>query len=326
MAENGWNFGDESSDDEAISNKGSVMDTRSTSLSIERTAELLVNEARKVRLRYRHPEIVLDLPNIQWGKVREIDDVLERISRSGVTIRTANNKQPVPILTDILDTMLSVESREFSSTINIDCTILLSLVSDISHSDGPASPSQSSIIKKQIEIEAKEKLLPNVLYPIMRKRELVCTQEAAAHMQDLVNTIGTPQEKLRAALIMGYHEALTHDEIIQEFSNISSHTVPEDLQFPLSIKPDGNSSDANLPVVATAVANALKHPINKSVFLYGWANDNTTITSNAVVAKQIERVVEENRSSSAEIGPDVWLCSIPRSLVGKEPRQRRKLF
>ena len=259
LAENGWNVSDESTDEE-IGKKGSIPNDKSTLLSIERTAELLVNEAKKVRLRYKHPEIVLDLPNIQFGKLREIDDILERIRRSGVVIRTSDDKQPIPVLADILDNMLSAESREFSSTINIDCTILLSLVSDISHSDGAALPSQSSIIRKQIEVEAREKLLPNVLYPIMRNRELLCTQEAAKHMQDLINTIGTPTEKRRAALIMGHDKALTKDEVTREFLKISSHAVPKDLQFPLSIKPDGNLSDANIPNVATAVANALKHP------------------------------------------------------------------
>ena len=197
-------------------------------------------------------------------------------------------------------------------------------MSDISHSNEAALPSQSSIIKKQIEVEAREKLLSNVLYPIMRNRSLICTQQAAVHMQDLVITIGTPTEKRRAALIMGHDGTLTHDGLVRELSEISAHAVPKDLHFPLNIKPNGNLSDANLPIVATAVANALKHPINKSVFLYGWANGSTTITSNAVVAKQIERVVEENRSSLEEIGPDVWLCNVPRSLIGKEPRQRRK--
>ena len=324
LAENGWNVGDDSSIDSELSNSESTPDSKSSLLPLERTAEILYTEARKVRVRYKHPEIVLDLPNIVWGKVKEVDDVLERIRISGVVVKTANGKQPVPALANVLDNMLSEESREFTSTINIDCTILLSLVSDISHSNDAALPSQSSIIRKQIEAEAREKLLPTVLYPIFKDKRLVCTQEAATHMQDLVNTIGTPTERRRTSLIMGLEKDLSHDQLCQKYSEISCHTVPKSLQIPVKVMPDGNIEDFNLPSVVTVVANALKHPINRSVFLYGWANNSTTITSNAVVAKQIERIVEENRSCSMEIGPDVWLCNVPRSLIGKEARQRRK--
>ena len=324
LAENGWNVGDDSLDDSESSSNDQTADNKSILLSIEKIAELLHAEARKVRVRYKHPEIVLDLPNIERGKVKEVDDVLERIRLSGIIIKTAEDKQPVPDLVDVLDKMLSEETRNFSSTINIDCTILLSLVADISHSNDTALPSQSLIIRKQIEAEARENLLPSVLYPIFEHRKLVCTQQAAAHMIGLVKTIGTPTEKRRTSLIMGHEKELSPDQLIQEFSEISCHTVPKSLRIPLEVMPDGNTEDTNLPSIAKVVANALKHPINRSVFLYGWASNSTTITTNAVVAKQIERIVEEHRSNSTEVGPDVWLCVVPRSLIGKEARQKFK--
>jgi hypothetical protein len=62
--------------------------------------------------------------------------------------------------------------------------------------------------------------------------------------------------------------------------------------------------------------------INQSVFLSGWAAGHTTITSNRIASKAIERAVEDNRKSDDEAGPRVWICPTARSLVAKEKDRR----
>jgi len=78
---------------------------------------------------------------------------------------------------------------------------------------------------------------------------------------------------------------------------------------------------AALPPVVAKVSEKLT-PINQSVFLYGWANNMTTISSNRTVAKEIESVIEENRLDEETRGPDIWLSQASRSLVGKEKQRR----
>lgn len=60
-----------------------------------------------------------------------------------------------------------------------------------------------------------------------------------------------------------------------------------------------------------------------AVFLYGWAENLTTITSNRVVATEIEqKIIEIKKRGGQEQarlkGPRLWVCDIARSLVGKE--------
>jgi hypothetical protein len=62
--------------------------------------------------------------------------------------------------------------------------------------------------------------------------------------------------------------------------------------------------------------------INESVFLSGWAAGYTTITSNRIASKAIEKAIEENRKSDDEVGPKVWICPTARSLVAKEKDRR----
>ena len=326
LAENGWTVEDDTSDEEMKSNgdNSSNSDAKAdTLLSIQRTASILLTEARKTRVRYRHPDVILVLPNMHLGNVPEVDRVIGQIRASGVTLHTAADLPPVHAFEDVLGNLISEKSREFASVINIDCTILLSLVSDISHSNDAVTSWQSPIIKKQIEAEIRENLLPTVLYPLMKDRKIVCTREAAKHMQELVDTIGTQSEKQRTAVFLGRQDNASRKQLSDNLSKLSCYPVPQDLRLPIEVVAE-QPSYPNLPPVATIIVQALKHPINRSVFLYGWATACTTITSNAVVTKQIERLVEENRSSVDEIGPDIWLCAVPRSLIGKQPRQRSR--
>jgi hypothetical protein len=58
------------------------------------------------------------------------------------------------------------------------------------------------------------------------------------------------------------------------------------------------------------------------VFLFGWIAGYTTITSNRIATKTIEKVIEENRKNEDELGPKVWTCPTARSLVAKEKDRR----
>jgi hypothetical protein len=318
MAKQGWEWGspdsDEDEDDDAMDTKPSEL----PDISIIKTAETLAKLARETRVRYKHPTITFILPNITSGRLTEIDTILSLIRNQGITVLCANDLLPPPGLQDVFPApLLHDPFSSFTRTLNIDCTILLALVSDISHAAVPTADWFNSAIRRQLAVEDEEKLMPNVLWPAMADRELVCTDLAAQRMREITAFIGTESEKARMAILLGETEwtGRQHADLIAAFQKLSTHIVPTEWQLPIrvvqSVPEDG------LPPLASVVAKELTS-INRSVCLYGWATGYTTITSNRTSAKAIERIVEDHRTSDSDAGPDVWVCWTSRSLVAKE--------
>lgn len=358
MAEKGWDRDDESDDDALVSGGEDAEEERqrydrkkkslhSTDTDEEDQIELvklasdMAKAARAVRVRYRHPRIRFVMPKIVEGSIPEIDAVLNDIRSYGVTVECGTH---VPdVLNDELDgsrdpssvtpedlplsTLLPNPYEKFTPTLNVDCTLLLALVSDVSHIRHIApSPSHHRAIRRQIELEEEQPLVPSELWPAMVGRHLICTEEAAKRMREIVDIIGTDTEKERTAILMGDRGSDTLD-LLQRFQRLSDHEIPREWLIPIKVvnaQPDINAGlqDGKLPPVAHKVTAALS-VINRSVFLYGWVKGIVTVTSNRTVVKQIENIIEENRGGDDALqGPQVWVCDTARSLVGKEKNRR----
>jgi hypothetical protein len=175
-----------------------------------------------------------------------------------------------------------------------------------------------------VEIEDSENLLPALLYPALGNRKMMCTEEAAHRMREIVSTIGTPGEKARTAILMGDDACKTQQMLVQDLQEWSTYTVPSDWELPISVV-DRNENDRHetLPPQAKPVCQNMT-AINQSVFLYGWASGQTTITSNRTVVKQIENDLEKFDDLDESVWPKIWLCPTARSLVGKEKRGGKK--
>jgi Protein of unknown function (DUF1308) len=261
------------------------------------------------------------LPRITSGKVSHIDAVLDSIRAQGVQVFCANDLPTPPKLEDAIPRMVYDESSWFAPTLNVDCTILLAIVSDISHKEQILEAEWfNKAIIRQLEVEKKEKLMPSVLWPAMADRDLVCTFEAMKRMREITDLIGTETEKARMRLMLGDSGA-SPGELRAEFAKLSCHAVPETWRLPIRVEVRVSIDDPRLPPIAQKVADQLSD-INQSVFLYGWATQCTTITSNRTAAKATEMAIEENRQNDEEVGPDVWVASTSRSLVAKEKERR----
>jgi len=131
-----------------------------------KTAEDLQKAARKVRIRYKHPRIHFVLPKISAGHSSDIDAILGSIRATGATIQcgasspsisptstspSTNGAHPFPWAHLLPDPL-----AHLTPTLNIDCTILLALVSDLSHSTLPPSQTFHRAIRRQIDLEAEE--------------------------------------------------------------------------------------------------------------------------------------------------------------------------
>ena len=286
------------------------------------------------RIHYKHPQIRFVLPKISSEPPKELLPILDRIRSTGAIInlgpQEARSDNLAYLRARTFPRLLPSPHPPLTDTLNIDCTILLALVSDLSHTaNHPILPSYNSAITRQIELETREHLLPSSLWPAMADKNLVCTQEAATRMIEIVDTIGMPKEKSRTELLLIHGEKERNGEDLREvFAKYSDYPIPPKWRLPIRIVPAAcTGSDIRsaiqtgaLPSVAEQVAEQLTD-INRSVFMYGWMQGVTTVSSNRSVAKQIEAIVEKDGSGA--MGPEIWLREPARSLLGKE-KERRK--
>ncbi|KAL8916441.1 MAG: hypothetical protein Q9208_008507 [Pyrenodesmia sp. 3 TL-2023] len=290
-------------------------------VEIIRQAQDLQKAALAHKVHYKHPSITIILPKISKEPPPEIARILDTIRSTGATVHLG----PVATPPDLQLAFRNIAPDPFAnltSMLNIDCTILLALVSDLSHNATTPEPWFNKAISRQIELEKQEQLLPSTLWPAMAGKDLVCTEEAARRMREIVDTIGTEGERERTELLIllpDQKQAKSADAVRHAFAALSNYTIPSDWILPVRVV-DFNMNDiSRLPPAAQKVKESLTL-INQSVFLYGWTKDLATLTSNRTVAKQIEEIVEGEEGE--QIGPKVWLCSTARSLVGKEKGRR----
>ncbi|KAF2666917.1 hypothetical protein BT63DRAFT_427329 [Microthyrium microscopicum] len=324
MAAQGWHWDDPDSDSETESDEehGREKDDDLPELSLFKIARALIDQVKDTRVRYRRPRLVLTLTRLREGSVSAIDTILTKIRSMGVEIVCGNNLPPPISIQDALSTMLYDDTERLTKTLNVDCTLLLALVSDITNSVVQEKPSFNRALKRQLEIEAKEQLLLNVLGPIIKDRKLVCSYEAAKTMRDITEFIGTPTERARLETIMAKPEdKRSQKEVQNAFQQYSCYHISDSWNFPIEIWDDVAIDDPRLPEFASEAVSGF-NPVTKSVFLNGWAHGITTITSNKGAVCALQRDVEAARQSNEEVGPEVWFCKTSRSLMAKEKDRR----
>jgi hypothetical protein len=308
------------------SEEDSSEDDLDDSIGLLKQVKALVKASSATRVRYRHPSIRLVLPRIQKNGHKQVENVLTQIRALGVTVQTAEDIPKSRPVAEVLHQLAADRFATFSETLNLDCTVLLAFVSDLSHGRVEPRDWHNEDIARQRRLEVEDPLLPNSLWPACGERKLVCTRDAAERMHEIVSIVGTETEKKRAALLIHHgndeQAPLSRTQCIEEFQKLSDYQVPLTWSLPvLVVDIDLESIKSNLPPIAMEVEKMLIN-INQSVFLYGWGSGNTTLSSNGSVAKEIERKIEENRVDDQDSGPDIWLCPTSRSLVGKEKERR----
>lgn len=303
-------------------------------IELVKIADDLLRASNAHRVHYKHPQVRIVLPKISSEPPGELLPVLARIRSTGAIVDLgAQDARPQSLellKMNIFPRLLPSPHPPLTDTLNIDCTILLALVSDLSHTaNHPILPGYNMAITRQIELETREHLLPSSLWPAMAHKDLICTQEAATRMMEIVDTIGMPKERLRAELLLGNGaEERNGEELRSTFAKYSDHSIPSTWRLPIRVVPSMTAiSDirlaieaGSLPHVAAQVAEQLTD-INRSVFMYGWMQALTTVSSNRTVAKEIESIVE--KVGKGAMGPEIWLREPARSLLGKE-KERRK--
>ncbi|KAK6432858.1 hypothetical protein LTR95_010970 [Oleoguttula sp. CCFEE 5521] len=321
LAKQGWCSGGSDSEDEEFNPPDQDDDH---DIPLVKVARELATAAKTLRIRTQHPAVTLILPRLEPDGRPEIEAIVKECRSLGVRIihgKDVPSHQPVD---DVVSSMMSDPFDTFTDEINVDCTLLLALVSEFSHAKVRQEPWFHKALNRQVEIEDNENLLPSLLYPAMRNRRLVSTTEAVERMREIVLTIGTPSERARSAILLGEDPSKSPQQLIDEMQQWSAYEVPSTWLLPIKVVDAGeNAIAAGLPEVAHQVLHG-QTSINKSVFLYGWSHGITTITSNRTVVKEIENRLNKYEDLDDATWPRIWLCPTARSLVGKEKRGAKK--
>jgi hypothetical protein len=362
IAKEGWeSYTAEISDDDSNGSQIDSADRSPRQLELVRLAHELQSASNSVRVQFQHPRVRFVLPKLQEGQIGDVDAFVADLRATGAIVQCSSalpsgelrQDDPSPIQPAILDRLLpGYDQVHGTGIVNLDCTILLAVVSDISHmsrdhlaSDSHAlSGTYHSAIMRQIEFEESRSMVWNDIYPILADQELHCTSKAAQRMREIVQCMGTLSERGRADIILGegrYADRSAQD-LRQLLAGQSIHTVPLDLQLPIKViefesdnllsspaPKNGDSKSFPHLVAAQSMKLIRLTPINSSVFLYGWKEQILTFTSNRAVATALLRAIDEvlDRDENEEnfndnehekfYGPQIHICETARSLIGK---------
>lgn len=292
-------------------------------IDVVRNARELARAARANPVQGRPPKVRFVLTRIVAGKMKEVDAVIAKIRATGAIVQCSEDIPPTQSLDGVLSNLLVDRTRALSETLNVDCTILLALISDISHKPCPILDWYPGEVQAQIKEEAGENLLPIHLYPAIGSHSMVCTQEAADQMNLIVNTLATDEEKRRAQLLVAQGDCAERspEELVVEWASMSDHPVPSGFTLPIRIVPSNvDTITSKLPAAARMLKNEMSR-LNSSIFFYGWAEGITTLSSNRARARQIEHALNQHGLEDGEAGPHIWLCGESRSLIAKHGRK-----
>jgi len=320
----------------------------------------IVNAAR-----WNHcPHVHFVLSRLMEGESDVVDKVLSAVRNMTdgqavkITISCANSKfmtSDVPKLSTAIaalvggrELFVGEDCRRLTPVVNLDPTVLTSLVSDLHHRPIPLQPQAQqelivytqSALNNDDDVEEsgqvpRNEILVKVLLPALRGRKLVCTKLAAKYFRELIGAISTSSEEFRASLILPPEGAeKPHDELVAGLQKWSNVTIPHDLLLPIEIVDDVTVenveklvSSKNLPPMAIKVARDLS-PLNRSIYLYGWANRVTTVTGHRGINRQVQLSVARHwKLGPDDRPPDVWHRLLSGSLFLREkPKNWRDLI
>lgn len=272
MAQEGWHPEDFSEDDDSEDS-----DDEDSGIAIIKTTKQLVRAARLNRCNTRTPHIRLVLPNITEGSVDAIDKILSRtrglgISKKGqadvqITVDCADSpflQMPIPPLDQAFAQMFRDTNRDrLTSTLNLELTLILSLVSDIAHSKIEPQPwfSRQTLSILEDESHAPGARLKGV-YEALRGRRLECTQEVAREVRNVINDLATETTKARTCIFFGRESMLEGFDVSHKRSTISVNGCAHS-----DISPDDSGRETQRVALVSGLRKLSQYPVPDDIQL-----------------------------------------------------------
>ncbi|KND91652.1 hypothetical protein TOPH_03686 [Tolypocladium ophioglossoides CBS 100239] len=333
MTDSGWSWGGYEVGDD-------VNEQEWEDIPLAKQIKRLVAAAKMNRHEYRIPRVRVVLPNIGRGN-NDMAVLLSQLSCMDTSVQVIIEDQnsaflsSPPQLAVAIDNLIGDEFEGLTQTLNMDHTILVDLISDLTHLRLQPQPWQADTTRQQIEEELRHGgLMVRTLYPILDGRTLVCTRESAEHFHEVLSTVGTSTERERGRLLVPFDDETRHmprAAIRARFQSFSVHPVPPSVQIPVSVIDEDWTwpsmeravGEGRLPRVALDVARCGNFRSSKlSIYMHGWAAGLVTVTSNKEVRGQIRTWVEANRRGEDECGPRIWRVDVTRNLLASSATPR----
>lgn len=342
MAQEGWHP-DDSSDEE---DSDASDDDENSGIGIIKSTKQLVQAARLNRCNTRIPRLRLVLPNLAEGQVEAIDKVLDKTRRLGISKKEEGDveilidcagspflQKPIPPLEEAFANMFRDTNLDrLTETLNLELTLILSLVSDIAHAQVEPEEWYSRQTFSHIEDEKHAAgIRLQTVYSALRGRRLECTQEVAQEVCNVVGDLGTETTRARTIILFGrddmgegFDAPRTHGGhpangngnnvskvteaeragLVSRFRQLSNYPVPDDLQLPIQVVGEEEFSHRDypklieagkLPPVAAGVWAKLDRSYNRSCHLWGWLQGITTVSANNLNTRLIDATVDKVR-------------------------------
>lgn len=336
MTDAGWSWGDHKQGDQVDVDEWE-------DIPFVSHVQRLVNASRINRWEYAFPKIILVLTAIDLTTahpdVKILLDQLHRLdSMVKIEIHGSDSdflKEP-PLLGVAIRSLLTDPHAGLTPTLNLDHTILIDLISDITHLVLEPQEWQAPTTRAQIEEENMHEggVMATTLYSLLKGRKLECTQEVARHFHEVLRTVGTSLERTRGRILVpDPSKPFSPSELItthEAFNARSLRPVPASVQIPITVRPVEYTMGfiAYLTVTGALPPAAFKvcepggvarnfPPAKRSVYVHGWATGNTTLTSNKEISGQMKTWVEAARTNDWEKGPRIWKVDVTRNLLAK---------
>lgn len=332
LAKAGWEDAAFSSDEEDPADPPTSAPLATATLSLTTLARALLHAASQTRIQYLHPTVHLILPNLSPTDPEPIPTFLKELVDRGVRVECGSLDHPTVLsppqsideMMTQLTSPLAGRTRALTDTLNLDTTVLIALVSDISHTRTvTVEPRFHPAILSQLEHEQKSKFLPEHLYPVVEGRELVCTKAAQGRFEEIVEIMASPAERRRAELILTpLAEGETAELRAERWRGVSCHALPEGgLRLPirtLGEEEEYEPQEEDEEVVK--VVNNKLSGTNRAVFVTAWLRGWTNVTTNRAVERHITTALEgwewKEGDGVLREGPDMCVVSAVRSLLG----------
>jgi hypothetical protein len=329
MTESGWAWG--------CYEKGDTVPAEEREdVSLTKRLKLLVAAAKMNPHEYCVPRIRLVLPLIGRDNA-DFDIFFDQLSAMDSDVKIIIEDKNSPFLTvsppvDFVSNLMGDPLANLTSTIILEHTTLVDMISDLTHCRLEPQPWQVPSTRAQIEEENSYEggWMAKWLYPVLSGRKLVVTQATVEHLYGVLETVGTATERERARLFVpkpGREPKIPDEEARSRFQALSVHALPDDVQIPVEvdIKPW-----TSLDVIAEEVeagrihADAARWSSSElfpayrlSTILRGWALQHTTVTSNKDIKGQVRKALPK-----AIRGPTIYTLQVARLMLSSHATPR----
>ncbi|KAL2201975.1 hypothetical protein CC79DRAFT_1373613 [Sarocladium strictum] len=270
-------------------------------IALTKRLKQLVAAAKRNLHDFRRPRIRLVLPLIVRQDHPDYDILFEQYTNIDpdvqVTIEDRDSlflRSPLPA--NFIANLLGDPLADLTATVTLEHTVLIDLISDLTHCRLEPQPWQVLTTRSQIEEENSHEggWMAKWLYSSLPGRRLVITKAGAKHLYQILETVGTETEKERARLLVphpGEQRAITDEEARSRFQALSIHRLPDNFQIPVDVQTDAdrlNDEKIAAEVEAARISNdnTLQQPSSilqdnhRATVLSAWRQGHTIVTSN----------------------------------------------